>query len=662
MFTGNFSPTENVLLVSSGVIFIAAILSFHYTSKINLSVLLLLTGAFILKLFHIHIDPFLNNWDEMFHALVAKNMSHHPFKPTLYPEALRVYDFREWTNNYIWLHKQPLFMWQMAICIKLIGAKVIAVRLPSVVCFTFATFCIYRIGKNLANQSIGFYAALLFSVSYFMGELAVGAETTDHNDLVFISYVTASIWAFTEYQRDDSNKTRWIVLIGIFAGMAVLTKWLVGLLVYLLWASYVAFDSGKNFYHPKRYLDLFKSFAITCIVFLPWQIYIRVVFPAESHYEADYNNRHLYEPIEGHSGDGWFHLDKINEMYGYLAPFFCLLGLVILYRYIRSKAIYFSLLFTMVFVFGFFAWASTKMISFTMITSSFLYIGFGAVVFALHEFLIQSKLKQLRPILFITLIFTMYSSLKLDALEEKHGLVKKSPYAYHTRRVELDWKNSCDQINAILDKKEKYVVFNCPEYMQNIRFMFYTDHIGYRGFPDPEHIRQLKRKGYKVMLFDNADLPAEVYNNKEVGIITLPKFKVTALDTVFIRPKNYEYLVHEWGGRILCNKKDAKTRMIIKTFADGSSQILLPEGDMATLDYNNKDNIVFNRRQFLPTERFILQKVDQMERKDGGIYTIRTADDVPVKVVEKGDNIRATNGPGENLFEISLERKVNGVN
>ena len=106
MFTGNFSPTENILLVSSGVMFVASLICFHYTSKINLSVILRLIGTLVLKLFHIHLDHFLNNWDEMFHALVAKNMSHHPLKPVLYPEALRVYDFREWTNNYIWLHSR----------------------------------------------------------------------------------------------------------------------------------------------------------------------------------------------------------------------------------------------------------------------------------------------------------------------------------------------------------------------------------------------------------------------------------------------------------------------------------------------------------------------------------------------------------------------------
>ncbi len=369
----------------------------------------------------------------------------------------------------------------------------------------------------------------------------------------------------------------------------------------------------------------------------------------------------MYEAIEGHTGDCWFHLDKINEMYGYLAPFAAVLGLVLLYHYFKSRAGYFAMLTTIVFVFSFFAWASTKMVAFTMITSCFFYAGFGAVAFGLYDFFEKNNLKVLKPVFLILIISLSFYSLRLDSIPETHGMAKKIPYHYHDRREQLDWKNSCEQIATQLNKEEKYVVFNCPEPRQNIPFMFYNDMIGYKGFPNEDKLRLLKQKGYKAAVFDNADVPDSIRNNKDIKVITLPKFKVKKMDTVFIKPKGYQFLWFEWGGRVLCSKKDSKTRMILKTFEDGSSQLLLPEGMMATRDYNNKDNIIFVNAQFSPLQRFILLQTGEFHRKNGGIFTIRTADDVPLKVVEWGENIRATFGPGEDSFNIIIEKKKDEV-
>jgi len=44
-------------------------------------------GALGVRIFAAMLDPFLNTWDEQFHALVAKNMMANPFKPMLYAES-----------------------------------------------------------------------------------------------------------------------------------------------------------------------------------------------------------------------------------------------------------------------------------------------------------------------------------------------------------------------------------------------------------------------------------------------------------------------------------------------------------------------------------------------------------------------------------------------
>ena len=63
--------------------------------------------GFCIRLFMAHIDPFLHNWDERFHAIVAENMMKQPFKPMLYSQTFINYDPNSWCCNTVWLHKQP---------------------------------------------------------------------------------------------------------------------------------------------------------------------------------------------------------------------------------------------------------------------------------------------------------------------------------------------------------------------------------------------------------------------------------------------------------------------------------------------------------------------------------------------------------------------------
>ena len=67
------SETTTGLILTS----IPAVLSlyFYYVrGNIKIALIFLLISAFLLRLLMISLDPFLHEWDERFHALVAKNM------------------------------------------------------------------------------------------------------------------------------------------------------------------------------------------------------------------------------------------------------------------------------------------------------------------------------------------------------------------------------------------------------------------------------------------------------------------------------------------------------------------------------------------------------------------------------------------------------------
>ena len=93
-------------------------LYFFYSGKDKYALWLLLLASAMVRLVIIQLDPFLHDWDERFHAVVAKNMMQYPFQPMIRLNAILPYDVNQWCCNYIWVHKQPLFLWQMALSMR----------------------------------------------------------------------------------------------------------------------------------------------------------------------------------------------------------------------------------------------------------------------------------------------------------------------------------------------------------------------------------------------------------------------------------------------------------------------------------------------------------------------------------------------------------------
>ncbi|WP_420459623.1 ArnT family glycosyltransferase [Neolewinella sp.] len=155
---------------------------------------LLIVSSFLLHLTMAAADPFLHPWDERFHALVAKHMMAEPFRPMLRLDPILPYDLEAWCCNHIWVHKQPLFLWQMVLSMKVFGVSEVAVRLPSAVMGALGTLLVYGIGRYWSkSREVGFTAALLFGFSRYHLELTAGRYNLDHNDVAFAFYVTAGI-------------------------------------------------------------------------------------------------------------------------------------------------------------------------------------------------------------------------------------------------------------------------------------------------------------------------------------------------------------------------------------------------------------------------------------------------------------------------------------
>lgn len=260
---------------------------------------------------YLSLFPYLHNWDERYHALVAKNMANDWSVPTLISNPLEGVDVFQWTLANIWLHKQPLTFWIIGSFIWFFGDSVWVVRLPSIILTSCAIWCTFKIGQYLFDKRIGFIAAFLHASNGKIFETAAGKITTDHVDTIFIVLVEFSVLsAILCYRNPNILRAS---LTGILCGMAVLTKWLTGLLGLPL-LFYLILVSQKS---------LSKAITLTClagltsiVIFSPWQLYIIEYYPLLAEAEYTYNRRHFTEVIEGHSGGYFFYLNNFCKVFG----------------------------------------------------------------------------------------------------------------------------------------------------------------------------------------------------------------------------------------------------------------------------------------------------------------------------------------------------------
>lgn len=515
-----FTQNQFIPLLISVAILILSV--FSYSAKKNRTDLVLLfLGSAGFGFFMANLDHFLILWDEQFHALVAKNLIANPLKPVLIKDPILGFNYKNWSGNYIWLHKQPLFLWQIALSLKLFGFNALAVRLPSVILHSIAVLMIYRIGKITHSENTGFFGALFFAVAFYPLELVAGRFTTDHNDLSFLFYVLASFWAWFEYQQ--SQKKYFLILIGLFAGCAVLVKWLPGLLIFAVWFFSLGADNKRNWIRPKSYIPLITSFSVSLFIFLPWQIFIIMKYPLESAYEFSFNTRHFFEPLENHGGNIWFHYHAFKDIYGSgdAIPFIYLAGIIVLLIKTKSNAYRIAIAAAITITYTFYTLAATKMTSFCVIVSPFAFLGIGA----LTDFLLSILRKKIRfskfelifqPILLLIICFYL---LNLSKIQNHHTDWK--PNDNHNRIAEIKEMDFIDKLKTELGN-DKYVVFNARvRIFGHIPVMFYTDYLAFDIIPTLEQLKRAKAAGYKIAIYDNDSLPGYVKQSTDIVKIKL---------------------------------------------------------------------------------------------------------------------------------------------
>ncbi len=466
----------------------------HQRGKVFSSILLLCLCGLSMFLF-VSADLYLHTWDERFHALVAKNMMGHPLVPTLYETPLLNPNDLNWVSSHVWLHKQPVPLWLMALSMKLFGTHEWAVRLPSILFSTAGIGMIYSIAKYWFDRRIAFLAAFLFSINGLIVELTGGRVATDHVDVHFLFFVLLSV--FLTIRFIEKRNIFLPLLTGIAIGAAILTKWLPALIVLPVWLLLVW--ESKKFSLSKMAFYFFLVLLAMVLTALPWQIYIYQTFPEQAAHAAEFNIRHFTEALDGRGAPLYYFLDHIRINYGELIY----LPLVwFLWKWSKffpdlkklALAIWF---FVPLIVFSF---AQTKMQGYLLFTSPVLFLVTAAFFYWLYEKQLSGISRWLQVGLLALLIL----------LPIRYSLERIKPF--DPEPINPVWAR---ELRALGEENiTKGVLLN---YEKNIEAMFYTNLTVYSQLPEKEIIVELQNKGYSILIHDQ-NLPDDIRNMQGVEI------------------------------------------------------------------------------------------------------------------------------------------------
>ena len=431
-------------------------------------------------------DLALHQWDERYHALVAKNFIQTPLTPRLYPAPLLSYDYKEWTGNYIWMHKPPLALWLQAASMKIFGVHEFALRLPSVLLSTGAVVLTFYIGATLVGPAVGLLAAVFQTFNGFLVELTAGRRVSDHVDVLLIFLFELGILlALTA--RWNSALTG--VLLGAACGFGYLTKSLPALLILPVWAA-MRWQTAPRLSLAR---ELGVAGLVAAAIAAPWMLYAEFTFPLESGHERAEAWRRITEVLENHGGPPWRYVAEMPRYFGELiyVPIAVAIWSALRHRIGEGRR---ALLMWAAIPYVVFSACATKTPGYVMIAAPALFLVQADVWLSLWRKR-RAHAQTARRILFAAMLFL------LAVLPARHLLEPTGPLEQRERNPKKfrDLRRLTQRIGA-----ENAVVFNVPA---NIEAMFYTPYVAYPYLPSADQARTLQQRGYKTFVLSDGSAP-----------------------------------------------------------------------------------------------------------------------------------------------------------
>jgi 4-amino-4-deoxy-L-arabinose transferase-like glycosyltransferase len=465
-----------VAAVAGAVLAAAAVLRGSLAARIGL----VLLAAFLIRM-DAGWTRSLHEWDERFHALVAKNLLADPLTPTLYRNPAVEYDDDDWTANHVWLHKPPGALWLMAGSMAVFGVNEIAMRLPGVLLSCAAVWLTYLIGRLLFTPGIALLAAGFQAVNGFLVALAAGRRVADHVDTALIVFVELSVWAALRHARE--RRVPMLLLSGVALGAGLLTKSLPALLVVpIVFGIFVQQDSVSR--------AVAKCAVITmtgAAVAAPWMLHIWAVFPREAAAAGVYTLLHVSQTLEGHEPSLFAYVSEMPRFFGELV-WIPLAAVAV--AAVRDRAPELRMLLTWVGVpYVTFSMAKTQLPGYVMPAAPALFLIQAYFWFDLRRRITAMPRGWRRA--GTTALLILLTALPARYLLEPTGSLERrdrNPAPFRELRT----------LESRLQLPDA-VIFNMPT---PIEAMFYSPYTAYRQMPTDDQIRRLTAQGRTVVIYN----------------------------------------------------------------------------------------------------------------------------------------------------------------
>ncbi|GIW69598.1 MAG: hypothetical protein KatS3mg101_0345 [Patescibacteria group bacterium] len=293
----------------------------------------------------------------------------------------------EWKPMAVWFEKPPLYIWMMSLFMKSIGTTPLAARFPSAIMGLMTVMMVYFAGKKMFNKTAGFLSAFVLLTTTQFLYYSRAAMT----DVTTTFFVTASLLSYL-FVRGKRGNLIWLVP-GVFAGFAVMTKGVVGLLpfpIIFLCEIYLLVTRQSRF-SPRFIGPLSFMLLGWAVVALPWHIYMYRLLGSE--FLRQYIGYHVWDravtAIEDKGRPFWWYLIvlKVSMRIWFVALLAALP--VAVYKATQRGGVYVFLLIWALFVFLFFSIAKSKLVWYVMPLYPALAFLVGAFIDSLIRFVMR---------------------------------------------------------------------------------------------------------------------------------------------------------------------------------------------------------------------------------------------------------------------------------
>lgn len=441
---------------------------------------IILIGIFIRILGVSFLD--LGQWDERFHANVAKNFLNHPFEPYLIDDGLFDLESENWAQTDVWLAKPPIALWTITAGIFLFGPNELGLRFFSLI---FSVICIllsYRIGKKLYNEKIGLMTGFFYAINGLMYRINTGNLAGDHVDTLFHLMALIIVYYIIKNNKNPENISGEV--IGLLIGLAFLVKWT---MIFLLVPFFVIILYGLISSKKVFLLLMMKSVLFFLIIVCPWVIWIYFKFPTETLELAHGLITPINIPIHGHKGPWYFYLNQIRIHINELI-YFPIIFLI--YYFVKRKTFNRSVLFYWIFV-------PLILLSISQTKREVYLLTFATPIFIVQSLFIsylwKFKERFYRPI-FIKIIIGAIFGLALRYSIERLKLSQKR-FNMPEYRVQFeDWYSK-----GHLSMDQNFIITNDPKYLE---LRYYYGVKAYNYLTD-SILNDLKKREIKVYSYQD---------------------------------------------------------------------------------------------------------------------------------------------------------------